>query len=357
MKVLFLTQTGQGGASARYRVYQFLNYLKQKDIESSIVPAVSDYFLERYYKSRSLFTKFEFYSSQVLKRLQDIPKTRKFDIVFIQRDLIIHIYPFIEKLISLFNRRIIFDFDDAIYLYPPSKNPGFFFNLLWDRKKIERIIKLSKHVIVANGFLKKYAENFSKNVTVIPTSIDLGLYGPNNRLKDTNGKITIGWIGSQGTFGYLEKIFPVFIELAARYEIELKVIGANGPRIDGVDTCYRDWNINTEIEDIYSFDIGIMPLTDDEWSRGKSGTKLLQYMAAGVPAVASPVGANTEIIKDGINGFLAADEEQWKEKIIALIEEKELSNQMAKRARADVEKFYSIQANAPKLINVLEEAL
>jgi glycosyltransferase involved in cell wall biosynthesis len=269
----------------------------------------------------------------------------------------VHFYPFIEKLISLFNRRIIFDFDDAVYLYPSNKEAGRIFNLLWDRKKIERIIKLSKQVIVANNFLRDYVARFTKNVTVIPTSIDLQLYRPAKRLKDPNGQVTIGWIGSLGTFGYLKNIFPVFRELAKRYSIKLKIVGVNGPRIDGIKTCYRGWDINTEIEDISSFDIGVMPLTDDEWSRGKSGTKLIQYMAAGVPAVASPVGINTEIIKDGVNGFLAVNKEDWEEKITALIENRELGTKMARRARADIEKFYSIQANAPKFINVLEEAL
>lgn len=351
IKVLFLTQTSQAGASARYRVYQYISFIKKEGIEFDIAPAVPDGMPVSVCSSRICF-----YGSQILRRFRDIVKVKKYDVIFLQRDIIIHFYPFLERIIALLNNNIIFDFDDAIYLFPSHKKPGFFSKLLWDKRKIERIIKLSKYIIAGNSFLKRYAESFTKNVTVIPTSVDLALYTTRQIPRDLSDKVTkIGWIGSQGSFGYLEDIFPVFNELAEKYRIELKVVGAKGPSLGKVRTDYADWSLDTEIKNISDFDIGVMPLRDDEWSRGKSATKLLQYMAAGIPAVASKVGVNAEIIKDGQNGFLIEEGKCWIEKISKLIEDRQLRQAMADNARADVEKLYSIQANARKFIKVIEK--
>lgn len=355
MKVLFFTQTTQNGASARYRVYQFLDYLKNGGIDCSVSPAVSDELLKAYLKSSSVHVKFHFYASQILKRVGELVKTRNFDIIFFQRDTIVYIYPVLEKIIALLNKNIIFDFDDPIYLSPLNKKVGLLFDFLWDRKKIERIIKLSKYVIVGNNFLKNYAANFTKNVTVIPTSVNLSQYKSLPKLTDANGKVTIGWTGSQGTFNYLKKFFPIFIELAKKYKIELKVIGAYGPEISGLKITYKDWNLNSEINEISSFDIGVMPLTNDEWSRGKSATKLLQYMAAGVPAVASPIGVNSEIIQDGTNGFLADSFDEWMQKISYLINDRVLANRLSLEAKKTVAAHYSTEVNAPKLIKVIKD--
>ena len=357
IKAIFLTQTSILGASARYRVYQFLGYLESNGINCTVSPAVSDNIFKKYHESLNIFTKTQFYTGLILKRITDLTRIKKFDVVFLQRDILIHLYPILEKIIALLNKKIIFDFDDALHLFPVNKNPGLLLNLLWDRRKIERIIKISKQVIAGNNFLKRYAEEFTKNVTVIPTSINLGLYKFNSVKNFTKEKtIIIGWIGSQVTFVYLERIFPIFEELAKRYKIELKVIGAKGRLSNTLQINYKDWNLNTEVEDIASFDIGIMPLTEDEWSEGKSATKLLQYMASGIPAIASPVGVNTEIIKDGMNGFLADTKEAWIKKISLLIENQQLRNEMVNNARSDVEKFYSVRVNGPKLLEVLKKA-
>lgn len=357
MKVLFLTQTSQIGASARYRVYQYLDYLSESGIDYTISAAVSDNILKNYLELDKSFTKFQFYMSQFFKRITEITKANKFDIIFLQRDIIVHFYPILERLLVSFNKNIIFDFDDVLYLYPSGKTPKFLFRLLWDKEKIARIIKLSKHVIAGNEFLRGYATRFTKNVTVIPTSIDLSLYNLNIQPRPMAERTVIGWIGSQGTFNYLKNIFPLFVEMAKKYNIELKVVGARGPQINGLKISYKDWSLDTEINDIYSFDIGVMPLLNDEWSQGKSATKLLQYMAAGVPAVASCVGVNKEIVQDGVNGFLAGSHNEWIEKISCLIDNKTFSGKMCQEARKTIERHYSTEVNAPKLIKVIKGVL
>lgn len=345
------------GASARYRVYQYLDFLKKNGIEGVVSPAVKDSTLKRYCGNPGIFNKITYYSSIIGRRMADINHVDDFDCIFFQRDILIHAYPFIEMLIALKHKKIIFDFDDAIYLYPTNKKAGFLFKAMMDTRKIERIIRLSKHVIVGNIFLKNYAHNFTNNVTVIPTSINTALYKTSDKPRQKTGKITIGWMGSQGTFSYLENIFPVLIELAKKYNIELKIIGAKGSKVKGLDIVYKDWDLATEIEDILSFDIGVMPLADDEWSKGKSGTKLLQYMAAGVPAVASPVGINGEIIRDGENGFLAPSPDAWLTKISYLINDKALAGRVCQEARRTVEENYSVEVSSHKLLKVIREVL
>lgn len=355
MKVLFFTQTNQTGASARYRVYQYLSFLERNGVECVVMPAVSQEVLAKYSNRGRTIDKIYYYSSIVLKRLKDLKYVSDFDCVFLQRDILVHLYPFLEQLIARRQKNIIFDFDDAVYLRPSSRELGLFLRFLRDKRKIERIINLSKHIIAGNNFLKNYVEKFTENLTVIPTAIDTNLYRKKDKSKEKDNKIIIGWIGSQINFIYLKNIFPVFIELSKRYTIELKIIGAKGPRIDGVKIEYQDWDLNTEIDDIYSFDIGIMPLANDEWSRGKSGTKLLQYMALGIPSVSSPIGVNAEIVKDGINGFLADTNDDWARKISLLIEDKMLCQEMINNARCDIEKSYSIEANAPKILEVIRK--
>lgn len=355
MKVLFLTQTSNIGASARYRVYQYVPFLEDFGIECTIIPAVSDDIYRNYHKTLCFFSKTSYYGNIIIRRIFDILQIKKFDAVFLQRDMVIHLYPFLEKCARIFNNNIIFDFDDAIHLIPSNKKPNLLLDLLWDKKKIEKIIKLSKHVIVGNPILEKYARNFNNNVTIVPTSVDLNLYKVNKtRTVSKDRAVKIGWIGSQGTFSYLKNIIPVFMELNKKYNICINVIGAWGPEYKGLAIKYQEWNLDTELNDLYELDIGVMPLSNDEWSKGKSATKLLQYLAAGIPAVCSPVGVNSEIIKDGLNGFLADTQEEWGRKISLLIENNSLFNRVSSNARSSIERFYSVQSNAPILAEIIK---
>lgn len=356
MNVLFLTQTDQIGASARYRVYQYLSYLRKEGINYVVSPAVRARVLNRYNSNNfNIINKAAYYFSIISKRIDDLKRVNVFDCVFLQRDILVHVYPFVEKLIAARQKNIIFDFDDAIALYPRSRRLGILFRPFWDKRKIERIIKLSKHIIVGNNFLKTYVKNFTDKVTLIPTSIDLNYFKfSTDKLKCKNRKITIGWIGSQGTFGYLVDIFPALTELSKKYNILLKVVGSAGPKVRGLEIEYKDWLFDYEIDDMRDFDIGIMPLTNDDWSRGKSATKLLQYMAVGVPSIVSPIGVNSEIIEDGINGFLAVTKEDWMRKIALLIQDQQLRNRIVINAQNYVEKYYSVQVNAQKFLEVIK---
>jgi len=364
MKILFLTSADILGAASRYRVYQYLDYLKKGGFECKAIPSLFNKYLSPSKKFKKLyhFSKWvgrmaggNAFILMFFKRLFDIRHTFKSDIIFIQKNLFPFGPPFLEKIIRFLNKKkkIIFDFDDTIYLPPISCQDNKIFMRFWDDNLVSKIISMSDFVIAGNSFLAKYASKYNKNITVIPTAIDTERYDLKDYKKLTD-EISIGWIGSSSTNFYLEQLRGVFKELGKKYNnLTLKIIGAK-IRMNEIKTISKEWNLDSEVNDLQSFDIGVMPLTDDEWSKGKCGLKILQYMAVGVPAVASPVGVNKEIIQNGINGFLAGTDEEWIEKLSLLIENPELRYKLGMKGRQTVEKNYSVKVNAPKLKAVLK---
>lgn len=351
MKVLFIIPYPIEGASNRYRVYQYLPYLHSHGIEATVRPFVdSSDFYHLLYQPGQVGHKIAYVIRSMFRRLVDLLRTRYFDIVFIHREALPFGPPFFERLVSLIGRPIIFDFDDAIYLLSFHevnrwvgwlKRPG----------KTSEIIRYSAYVIAGNETLRRYATQFNENVTVIPTSINTDLYPIRSATSPVHRPVTIGWIGSSTSVKYLHQLDRVLQELARRYAIQVRVVGGQY-ELPGVDLDCRPWSLANEITDLHSFDIGVMPMPDGEWTRGKCGLKALQYMGVGIPAVISPVGVNTEIVTDGVNGYLADSDETWLARLSALIEDPPLRQRLGLAGRATVEERYSIRVNAPKLLRV-----
>lgn len=222
--------------------------------------------------------------------------------------------------------------------------------------KAATICRLSAQVIVGNRYLAGYARRHNENVTVVPSTIDTGIYAPRHDGRDDGRVVSIGWTGSHSTVQHLDTLRGALTRLKQHCEFRLRVIGAPSYRLDGVETIAQPWCAESEVRDLHNFDIGIMPLPDDNWNRGKCGMKLLQYMGAGVPAVGSPVGMNAEIIRDGVNGFLASTEEEWVEKLSALVRDHRLRRSLGEVGRQTVEERYSTRVWAPKVGEILESA-
>jgi len=255
------------------------------------------------------------------------------DIVFLQKEVLPQAYPLIEEFIKKLNRKLVFDFDDAIFLLPPKRR-SLLYNFRY-KNSIPRILRMSDYVIAGNEYLKRYALRFNGNVEVIPTSIDTEIYCVKE--KNKKDKINIGWIGSQSTVFYLDQLRNVFTALAKRYNICLTVIGTGDYRVDGVEIVTRPWKLEREISDLRCFDIGVAPLNNDVWVLGKCGCKVIQYMGIGIPTVASSVGIHGKIINDGVNGFLADSDEEWIEKLSQLIENEALRERFGFMGRKTVE--------------------
>lgn len=200
------------------------------------------------------------------------------------------------------------------------------------------------------------AKKYGKNITVILGPIDTERYKPADR--SGHKKVTIGWIGSHGNTFYLFEISDVLEKLCRKYpDVEVKLIGTKGFVTDEPKIKLVDWSLATELQELATFDIGIMPLTDDEWSRGKGSYKLLQYGALGIPSVASPVGINNGLIQQGVNGFLAETNKEWEEKLSILIEDKPLREKMGINARKYIQENFSLEASVPKFIGAIKQAI
>ena len=360
MNVLFLPTASWNDPPSRYRILQYLEPLKEHGISARVRAGVSDYVYRRFAPSGGPGAKAVFFGLGALSRFISALGIRNCDAVFMQRLIVPHVFPLPEMAVcraaKLLGKRVIFDFDDAIFATSPHRRPTLP-EKFTDLRRVARVISASSAVIAGNAYLASYAGAYSDNVFVIPTAIDVSRYPAlQSHQKEPGEPCVIGWVGMPGSLPYLNMLKPVFQALAARHRILVRIVGGLGFSCPGVQVEHLPWSLGREVRQILSFDIGVMPLTGHEEARGKCGLKLLQYMAAGLPAVASPVSANREIVRDGVNGYLAASREDWMEKLGRLMESPALRREMGRRGRETVERGYSLRANLPGLARVIKGA-
>jgi glycosyltransferase involved in cell wall biosynthesis len=287
------------------------------------------------------------------RRQHDIMRASKYDIIFVQREAFMTPSIRFEKSFAKSGAKVIFDFDDAIWKLDISDGNKMF-KWLKDPAKIPKIISHSHHVIAGNPYLGDYASQFNKNVTVIPTTIDTDYHLRKTEYRDKE-KICIGWTGSLTTIKHFRLAENILKKLKLKYgeKISFKVIGEKSYRNEELGIIGIAWNRKTEISELEDIDIGIMPLEDDEWSKGKCGFKGLQYMAMEIPAVLANVGVNTEIIQHGENGFIAKNEEEWFELLSQLIDSFELRKKLGKAGRKTIEEKYSVESQKERYLEVV----
>lgn len=357
-KILFIaTHRLNRSPSQRFRFEQYFSFLKENGFECYLSPLLTEKEDITFYSKGHILRKAFIIFNCFQKRNKDISKTRNYDIIFIQREAFMTGTLYFERKFKTTGKKIIFDFDDAIWLPNVSEENK---NFSWMKKpsKTSEIIRLSDLVITGNGFLSEYAKKFNRNVHIIPTTIDTD-YHKKKIVKKKDDRICIGWTGSRTTIPHFEKAIPFLKILQSKYQdkIYFKVIGDENYFNKELNINGVKWNLETEIQDLSEIDIGIMPLPDDEWAKGKCGLKGLQYMALEMPPVISPVGVNTEIISDGINGFLAKDINEWVEKISLLIENPELRKKIGAAARKTVEEKYSVNSQKEKYLGLFQNLL
>ena len=297
-------------------------------------------------------------------RFSQLREARDYDILFVQKGLTSWRCRGLVDSLRSANKPYVVDIDDAVYLTEFSVQfPSFLQKLQNDAEPIE-LLRHASHVITGNSFLAAFAQKYNSRVTLIPTPIDTERFSISSTAATSgDGKVVLGWSGSAGTNFYFNLLAPVFAELAKKYPLlKIRVISNTKNRIElskfeGVRLEFVSWRREREVEDLGKIDIGVMPLEDNEWARGKCGFKALLYMALGIPPVCSAVGVNTEIIEDGVNGFLAHDHEEWIEKLSRLIENPDLRKKMGLAARKTVEEKYSLAVNMPKWFGVLKTVL
>lgn len=355
MRALFYVPYPTQGPSNRYRVEQFLPYLKKEGIEYSLRPFMSSEFFKIIYKKGNSLRKFYFFILSTFKRMRDLAQCGKFDLIFVHIEAFPFGPPLIEWIASRLKKVLVYDFEDAVYL-PNFKGENKIFNSLRCPGKFYRLINFSDHVIVCNRYMRDFVLPFNRNVTVIPTSIDTDKF----TLKDYNNESrvpVIGWIGSHTTVYCLKQLGGVFRELAKKHDFFLKVVGGGKDfSLPGVRVINQDWRLERDVDDFQSLDIGVYPLPSDERAMAKTPFKTIQYMAVGVPVVASRVGGNIEIIEDGRNSFLAATDDEWIEKLSLLLEDASLRKRLGICGRKTVEEKYSVKVNIRRFVEVLKRS-
>jgi glycosyltransferase involved in cell wall biosynthesis len=329
MKIIFLTHTlAFNDQPPRFRVEQYFPYLKAHQVEA----------------------RWQSIAGSLKERLLIYRQLPFFDVVCIQRRLL---SPFEFYLVRSKSSRVLFDLDDAImYRSSSSSRPhslSRWFKFRW-------IVRGSDVVTVGNQFLKAEVlkADSRKKVFVLPTSIDINLYPKKKQVSDRQ-EIILGWIGTKGNLKYLKTLEPVFEILAHRFSnVKIKIVCDDFFDSQHLQVIKKPWKLEDENQDLISFDIGLMPLHDDLWSRGKCGLKIIQYLSVGVPAVCTPVGINCDIVQNGYNGFWATTPREWVDRITTLIENPDLRRRMGFHGIEAVEKEYSIAVTSEKFLNVLQ---
>ncbi len=326
MKVLFLVPR-MDKASTRYRVLQYMPVLDRAGIEYEIV-ALSEKPRNRLLLARQL---------------------RAADTVFVQKKLFSFLDLFWVRKLA---RRLVYDFDDAVMFKSGSASSR---QQARQWRRFASTAGKADLVIAGNRYLQQEALAVSRDVRLLPTVLDMNRYTAREEKKDKDQSVVLGWIGSRGTLRYLQDIAPALEELGQQWPgLKLKIVANDFFDLQHLEVIKKHWSSEDEIADLHSFDIGLMPLSDDIWTRGKCGFKLLQCMAVGLPVVCSPVGVNGEIVTEGREGFHATTKEEWVTKLGALIADAGLRREMGRCARQQVDKVYSLAANGPLFIEYLK---
>jgi glycosyltransferase involved in cell wall biosynthesis len=355
IRVLALSPIPEEGAGCRFRIAQFIPYLASVGIDVTLSSLFTPEFFSLVYRRGHYLRKAVGFSALSLKRLDSLRDVSNYDVIFIYREIFPIGPAFVERWLASRGRPpVVFDFDDAIFL-PAVSEANRFIGALKHPGKTASIIRHSDHVIAGNEYLAAYARRFNPAVTMIPTCVDTERYAPRSGSHD--GVRVVGWIGSPTTALYLRQLLPVLQRVRQDHPFVLRVSGAGEPiEAPGIDVDNQRWALEREVTLFNTCDVGVYPLTDDEWSKGKCGFKAIEFMACGVPVVAAAVGVNREIIEDGVNGFLASTEDEWVDKLGRLLSDPALRARLAAAGRRTVEERYSLRVNAPRIAETLRAA-
>jgi glycosyltransferase involved in cell wall biosynthesis len=336
----------------RYRIEQWARYLERDGFRFTFAP-FEDAALNRILYQRGHYVRKAALMLRALgRRFQLLPEAGRHDVIFIHREAALIGPAFFERLLARRRVPVIYDFDDAIWVRYASPANSYFSYLKFFGKTAT-LCRLSDHVTVGNKYLADYARRYNRNVTIVPTTIDTEQYTVRPSQSNGDGVPTIGWTGSYSTVQHLDTLRGALTRLAREQKFRLQVIGTRQYTLDGVETVVKPWRAATEVVDLHDIDIGVMPLPDDNWSQGKCGCKMLQYMGIGVPVVASPVGVNSEILQHGQNGLVARTEDEWVSMLALLLKDAGLRRTLGEAGRRTLEARYAGSAWAARLGEVM----
>lgn len=352
--ILFIVPYPLGRApSQRFRFEQYFDALLAHGHRYRVAPFLSVNTWNILYKPGQAASKALGILAGFGRRLRLLLSVPQYDYVFVHREATPIGPPIFEWLIAtVLGKKIIYDFDDAIWLANTSEANQIVAGLKWHHK-VANICGWAYKNSCGNTYLAEYARQFGSAAVVNPTTIDT--VNLHNQVRDqaAPGRLVIGWTGTHSTLKYLDQVVPVLAKLEAEgLDFEFRVISNQQPNLPLRSLVFLPWRKDTEIADLLGFHVGLMPLENDPWAQGKCAFKALQYMALGVPALVSPVGMNTEVVEHGRNGFVCATPAEWEACLRQLLADASLRQQLGKAARITIEQRYSVCANTPNFLKV-----
>jgi glycosyltransferase involved in cell wall biosynthesis len=351
MNCLLLSRYGRLGASSRMRFYQYLPFLESQRIHVETAALLDDSYIRNINSGNS--TDWPSILGSYMQRVRSLARSRQFDLVWVEAEIFPWLPHWAELWLSWKGIPYVVDYDDAAFHRYDLHSIKAVRWLL--AQKIDQVMKRAALVVAGNSYLAHRARQAgSRRIEILPTVVDLKRYAPQPSRRGCD--FVIGWIGSRSTTRYLLPLQEVLRQATKWEGASVRFVGSGKWSFTGVPTDFVDWSESCEVQAIQSFHVGIMPLQDDPWARGKCGYKLIQYMACGLPVVASPVGVNGEIVEHGVNGFLADTEAEWLAALSELRSQPQLCEELGRAGRRKVESTYSLEVTAPWLAELLKSA-
>jgi len=352
MKVAFVVPYPLGKApSQRFRFEQQLSFFSKEKINYRFFPFLTEKAFDNLYQPGHFFSKAITIIASFIGRFFLMFTLKKFDLVFIHREASPIGPPIFEWIIAkVLKKQIVYDFDDAIWLQNTSDANKIVARIKWHHK-VESICKWANKISCGNEYLAEFARQFNTNVYIVPTTVDMEFSHNKTKNQDTNS-IVVGWTGTHSTIKYLYDLEPLLVEIQKNKEFIFQVISNKDPKFENLKYKYISWSKASEIDDLLMLNIGIMPLKDDQWAKGKCGFKAIQYMSLGIPAIVSNVGVNATIVNNKVNGFVCNNVKEWKESLSILIENENLRFEFGKKAKQKIQDNYSKKAVRQKYMSL-----
>lgn len=356
LKVLALAPYPEEAASTRFRIAQFIPLLDDLGIRCELKPFINTALFKQLYCKGRLSRNAAGLAWAAAARCLDLVSARDWDVVLVQREAALVGPPLVERaLTGWLKKPLVLDLDDPLWVEYASPVYGRLASRLRCLDKTTELIRRAAHVVCGNQLIAEHARAAGASATVLPTIVDTDMFSPRPQDQEENGEPpTVGWVGTHTTLPYLEAIAPALEQLAARRRFKLKVVGGGRTlNLRGVEVEELRWSLGREVEDFRSLDVGLYPLADDEWSRGKSGFKAIQYLCCGVPFVASPVGVVREIATESGAALLASDQAEWFTALDRLLGDDVLRRSMGRAGRAFAVSRYHLRTQAARLGEIL----
>jgi len=350
VRVLLLSRYDRLGASSRVRAYQYIPFLSENGVEVTPAPLLDSQYLQRRYSGQSRDV--AAIAATYLRRLFELMRAgRRFDLLWVEKE----IFPWLPGLLEqVLTSRIpyVVDYDDALFhQYDLHPNPVTRWLL---GRKIDEVMRRAVVVMTGNEYLASHARTAgARKVEIVPTVIDLDRYDPSPL---AHQGLVIGWIGSPATAAYLQLVRKPALHAHRTHGARVVTVGSGNVELGDVPVEVHPWSEASEVDEIRRFDVGIMPLPDEPWERGKCGYKLVQYMSAGKPVIGSPVGVNRDLIQPGVNGLFATTDEEWTDALDRVLRSPAEAARMGQRGRELVERRYCTKVTGPHLLRILREA-